>query len=67
MLRSKIVKTGAKFIVANEFKAEEICQAVGDICTVIVIGQTKTEGCIPIDELLEDDNLEDTSKSHVFF
>ncbi len=62
MLRSKIVKTGAKFILANESKAEEICQSVGDICTVIVIGQTQTKGCIPIDELLGDVNLETTRK-----
>ena len=63
MLRSKIVNTGAKFILANESKAEEICQSVGDICTVIVISQTQTKGCIPIDELLlEDVNLEKMRK-----
>jgi len=59
MLRSKIVQTGAKFILADECTAEEACRALGDSRNVIVIGQTQTKGYIPIDELfVENANLE---------
>lgn len=54
MLRSKIIQTGAKFLVVDESKAEAVNRQIQDMgCKVIVIGQM--DGCIPFDRLIEQD------------